>query len=395
MSTQDVRQTVDVAVVGGGVMGAALATWLRTLDPSVSVAVLERDPTWSRASSALSAASIRQQYTQPVNIEISRQSLALLRGAADWLAVGDDRPDLGFQEDGYLYLAGVEGAQARREAHRLQCALGADVALLTPDALTERFPWLNVADVELGTLGLSGEGWFDGYRLLTALHAKAKALGASFVRGDVVAMTVEDARVRTLALSDGRQLSAGSVVNAAGPWARSVGAMAGIPLPVTASRRTVFVLECPTPLPRCPLLIDTSGFWLRPEGAYFIGGIVPVDAGDGRPLEPELDTFEEDFWPLLAHRIPAFEALRVVRAWAGYYEMNTFDHNAIVGAHPTVRNFYCMNGFSGHGMQQAPAVGRALAEQILFGEYRSLDLAPLAFERIAAGRPLPESAIIG
>ena len=114
-------------------------------------------------------------------------------------------------------------------------------------------------------------------------------------------------------------------------------------------------------MPRCPLLIDTSGFWLRPEGAYFIGGIVPVDAGDGRPLEPELDTFEQHFWPLLAHRIPAFEALRVVRAWAGYYEMNTFDHNAIVGAHPTVRNFYCMNGFSGHGMQQAPAVGRALA----------------------------------
>jgi hypothetical protein len=395
MSAGTRGRAVDVAIVGGGVMGASLATWLRTFDPTVSVALIERDPTWSQASSSLSAASIRQQYTTRVNIEISQQSLALLRSASEWLAVGEDRPSVNLHEGGYLYLASAQSEAVLREAHALQRSMQVDVALLSRGDLAAQFPWLNVSDLSLGSLGLSGEGWFDGYRLLTALNAKARALGAQLVRGEVVGLLQQRYRVTGLQLADGQTLAATAVVNAAGPWARSVAAMAGVPLPVDACRRTVFVLECPTPLPRFPLLIDTTGFWIRPDGVQYIGGIVPADDAADLPLEPDLDSFETEFWPALAHRVPAFESLRVARAWAGYYEMNTFDHNGIVGAHPDLRNFYFMNGFSGHGIQQAPAVGRALAERMLFGEYRSLDLSALEYERLTENRPVTERAIIG
>jgi FAD-dependent oxidoreductase domain-containing protein 1 len=385
----------DVVIVGGGVMGAALSYWLRQQDPTVGVTVIERDPTYAQASSALSAASIRQQYTTPINIAISQQSLALLRSAADWLAVDGQGPDLGFVEGGYLYLGDAAASDGLRSAHRLQRAHGADVVLLPPAQLAARYPWLRVDDIALGSLGLSGEGWFDGYGLLMALHAKARSLGVERLRGEVTALERHGTRLTSVCLRDGRRLSAQAVVNAAGPWARQVARMAGVVLPVSARRRTVFVLSCPTALPRFPLLIDTTGFWIRPEGSRYIGGCVPLDDAEDLPLEPDTAAFESTFWPALAHRVPAFAALRVERAWAGYYDMNTFDHNGIVGVHPEVENFYCLTGFSGHGMQQAPAVGRALAERMLTGAYHSLDLAPLSIDRIGAGRPLWEGAVIG
>lgn len=385
----------DVVIIGGGVMGASLSYWLCQLDPTIRVAVVERDPTFSQASSALSAASLRQQYTTAINIEISQQSLALLRRASEWLSVGDDCPDLNWVEGGYLTLGSAPMAAGLQAAHRVQRAHGADVALLAPAALADRFPWLNVADLAVGSFGVTGEGWFDGYRLLTSLHAKARSLGAEFIRGTAVDFERSGAQLSAVNLQDGRRLASRIVVNAAGPWARHVAALAHVSVPVSARRRTVFVLSCPTPLVGFPLLIDTSGFWIRPEGSFYIGGIVPRDDAEDLPLEPDTAPFESEFWPALAHRVPAFEALRVERAWAGYYEMNTFDHNGIVGPHPEIDNFYLMNGFSGHGMQQAPAVGRALAERLLTGEYRSLDLTPLSFDRIVAGRPLREDAVIG
>ena len=192
------------------------------------------------------------------------------------------------------------------------------------------------------------------------------------------------------------QLACDAVVNAAGPWAARVATMAGIDLPVRARARSVFVLDCPEPLPGCPLLIDPSGFWLRPEGRHVITGAPPRpgDDHDDLPLEPDHGLFEEVIWPALAERVPALERLRVVGSWAGYYEMNIFDQNGIVGPHPTLANFYFANGFSGHGIQQAPAVGRGLAELIAHGDYRTLDLSALGFARIGEDRPLVERNVI-
>jgi FAD-dependent oxidoreductase domain-containing protein 1 len=385
----------QVVVIGGGVMGSALAYWLTRLEPTCKVMVVERDPAYTCASSALSAASIRQQFTTPVNIRISQASIAFLRNAADELATDDDKPDILLREHGYLYLAGIDGAAQLRGVHAVQKACGSDVVLLDRAGLEKQFGWLNTADLTVGSLGLSGEGWFDGYALLMAFARKARKQGARYVNAEVRGLGLDGNRVAAVILSDGSRISCSHAVNAAGPWARRVAALAGVELPVFARRRTVYVIACPTPMKPFPLLIDPTGFWIRPEGAKFIAGFAPHDDVDDQPLQPDYGAFEDWLWPALAHRIPAFESARLERAWAGYFEMNAFDHNAILGPHESLQNFLFMNGFSGHGMQQAPIVGRAIAELILHGRYTTLDLSPLSFARIAGNRPLLEENVIG
>jgi FAD-dependent oxidoreductase domain-containing protein 1 len=384
-----------VVVIGGGVMGSALAYWLTRLEPAQRVTVVERDPSYEYASSALSAASIRQQFSAPVNIRISQASIAFLRKAADELSLGEEKPYIALREAGYLFLAAAGGAAQLRHAHAVQVACGADVALLDRASLTRQFSWLNTSDLNLGSLGLSGEGWFDGYALLTAFARKARAQGARYVNAEVSGLDIADGAVAGVVLSNGSRIECSHVVNAAGPWARRIAAMAGVDLPVFARRRTVYVLSCPAAMTPFPLLIDPTGFWIRPEGAKFIAGFSPADDPDDQPLQPDYDAFERELWPALAHRIPAFEEAKLERAWAGYFEMNTFDHNAILGPHPSLANLLFMNGFSGHGMQQAPAIGRALAELILHGRFDTLDLSELSFARVAQNRPLPEGNVIG
>jgi len=375
-------------------MGSALAYWLTRLDPNMSVVVVERDPTYSTASSALSAASIRQQFTTPVNIRISQASIGFMRQADELLEVAGGVVDIGLKERGYLYLAGTSGLTSLRRAHAIQRELGADVALLGTNELATRFPWLNTEDLLAGSLGLSGEGWFDGYALLTAFRARAHAQGVVYQRGEVAGMDVKGGRIECVRLADGTQLTSRFVVNAAGPWARAVARQAGFDLPVAARKRTVYVIGCRAKLEPFPLLIDPSGFWIRPEGLGYIAGMPPETDPDDAPLEPDYDAFESVLWPALAQRIPAFEQARLERAWAGYYEMNLFDHNGIVGFHPRVGNLLLLNGFSGHGIQQAPVVSRGVAELICHGRFVTLDLSDLSFNRISENRPLLELNVI-
>ena len=398
--------TKHVVIIGGGAIGSAVARYLTRPEMQAAhpcrVTVLERDPSYARASSALSASSIRQQFSTAINLAISQYGITVLRDAARELAVrGEPPPDLGLHEGGYLYLATPAGEGVLRDNHARQRASGADVALLSPAELQARFPWLATEGIALGSLGLSGEGWFDGYSLLQAFRAQARAQGARYVVAEAVGFDIEKGRQRTsiqrIQLSNGEQIEADVVVNAAGPWARHVAASAGIELPVVAKRRTVFHVTCPTPLPHCPLLIDPSGIWLRPEGSGFLVGFAPPEGEDADDLpldQPDLAAFEAIVWPTLAARIPAFEALRLQRAWAGYYEMNTFDHNAIVGLHPACSNLVFANGFSGHGLQQSPAVGRGVAELISTGAYETLDLSPLGWQRLLQGQPLLERNVI-
>lgn len=393
------RPPSHVVIVGGGVIGSAIACFT-LLDPAFGgrVTVIERDPSYARASSALSASSIRQQFGTPVNVAIGLAGIAFLREAGERLAVDGERPQLGLVEPGYLYLAATsEGAAALRANHVVQRQHGAQIALLDPDALHARFPWLAVGDLVLGAHGESGEGWFDGYQLMQAFRRKARSLGASYVAGEARDFAMRRDHIDAVMLDNGRRLDGDTFVNAAGPWAASVAGWAGIDLPVRARKRCVFAFTCPTRLPACPLVIDPCGLWFRPEGRdQFIAGISPPEAGDpdDAPLVVDHALFDEVLWPALAGRVPAFEAVRVTGSWAGYYEMNTFDHNGIVGRHPRVANLVFANGFSGHGMQQAPAVGRGVAELLVHGGYRTLDLSALAFDRIPAGRPLLEGNII-
>jgi glycine/D-amino acid oxidase-like deaminating enzyme len=386
-----------VVIVGGGVIGSSVAYFLRVSDPGVDVTVIERDPSYACSSSALSAASIRQQFSTPLSVQMSLFGIDFLRSIGERLAVDGTQPSIDLHEGGYLFLATPAGIATLRDNHALQTRLGADIRLLEPRALTERFPWLNIEDLAAGALGESGEGWFDGYGLVQALRKKAQALGARYVADDVTALVRDGRRVTQVMTASGASYPCDTVVNAAGAWSRRVAALLDIELPVYARRRSIFNVSSPARLERCPLLIDPSGVYFRPEGQTYICGTSP--GADNDPDDLPLDQvdhalFDDVIWPTLAHRVPQFEALRVLHAWSGYYEYNVFDQNAIIGLHPDVENCVFANGFSGHGLQQGPATGRGVSELILHGRYTTLDLSMLGFDRVLANRPFVEKNVV-
>lgn len=389
-------------------MGSSVA-WHLMREPAFKgrrVLVVERDATYATSASALSAASIRQQFSSAVNVAISLYGIAFLREIGTRLQVGGERPQIDLHEGGYLYLATAAGAPLLAELNDFQRGMGADIALLDPAALVARFPWLNVEEIAAGNLGVSGEGWFDGWGLLQAFRKAARAEGAEYAADRVVAVTREGDSVVAVTLGSGQTVACGALVDCAGSQGRAIAAMAGIDIPVLPKLRHVFSFSCREEVDNCPLMIDISGAYVRPEGRngderQFICGISPAGEADidwndadaeANPVDWSL--FEETIWPALATRVPAFERIRPGRAWSGPYDMNLFDHNAIVGRAAEGSNVYLCNGFSGHGLQQSPAVGRGLAEQIVHGRFVTLDLADLGLARIAQGRPLLERNVI-
>jgi FAD-dependent oxidoreductase domain-containing protein 1 len=387
----------DVVIVGGAAVGSSVAYHLAA-DPGFGgrVLVVEKDPTYQRSASALSAASIRQQFSSEVNVSISLYGIDFLRSIGERLAVDGDRPDIGLKEGGYLFLATAAGRPILAENHRTQDRLGADIALMEAEALARAFPWLNVEDLAAGAFGRTGEGWFDGYGLMQALRRKARSLGVEYRAAEAVGLEREGPRITAVRLADGSRVAAGLVVNAAGGGGAALARTAGVEIPVRNRKRMIFVFDCRERLARFPLLVDPTGVYCRPEGEGFIcGSAPPADQDpDAEDFDVDYGLFDEIIWPVLAHRVPAFEEIKIGRAWAGHYDMNLFDHNALVGRAPGVENLLLANGFSGHGLQQSPAVGRGLAELAVHGRFVTLDLSALSPDRVAQNRPLVEKNVV-
>lgn len=401
------KDSYDVVIVGGAVIGSAVAYFLAANpDFDGSVLVVERDPTYRFASTSLSSSSIRLQFSNPVNVKISQFGSAFIKDFARTMQVkGEAPPDLNFHQGGYLFLANTEDqAQTLRENHEVQRACGADVVLWDQEALHRAFPHLNVDDILLASYGQSGEGWFSNTGLMNGFKAKARELGAEYVTDEVVAIARHGNRVTGVTLKSGAVIGAGHIVNASGPRAALTARMAGLDLPVEPRKRTLFVFDCArTPEGSAtvnhghlPLMIDPSGTFCRPEGRYFLSGCPPIEdpAADWDDFEPRYEEFDTIIWPALANRSQNFEAIKVVNQWAGHYDFNTLDHNLIVGPHPDVTNFLFANGYSGHGLQQGPAAGRAIAELITHGKFQTLDLSEVGYERIIANKPFLEKAVI-
>ncbi len=384
----------DIVIIGGAIVGSAIAYYLRKEGFSGSIALVEKDTTFATSATTLSLASIRQQFSIPENIRLSTFTLGLFRRLRE--EFGEDA-DIGFRETGYLILAGEAGLPILKANHAVQLAEGGNIVVEDAATLTRRFPWLSDEGIAAGAFGLTGEGSFDAHALL-ALFRKALRGKVDFVTGTVTGIVREGNRVTAVTLDNGDRFEAGTIINAAGPGAGKVAALAGIALPVEPRKRNVFVFEARERIEDLPLLVDPSGVYVRREGSVYITGGAEPEEGDGPAeqgdFEPAWGLFEEVIWPVLATRIPAFEAIKMTRAWAGHYDYNTLDQNAVIGPHPEVGNFLFANGFSGHGLQQAPAVGRAIAELVVHGGYRSIDCSAFGYERIAEGRPFRELNVI-
>lgn len=385
----------DIVIIGGAIVGSSLAYHLRKEGFPGSIALIERDPQFTHSATTLSAASIRQQFSIPENIRLSQYTLALFRRLKQ--EFGADA-DIGFREGGYLILATDEGLPVLAANHAAQTAEGADIVLEDAGALARRFTWLSTEGIHAGAYGRSGEGWFDAHAYLHLFRKALRTMNVDLITASVTGIEREDGRITGVTLDTGAKLAAGLIVNAAGPNAGKVAGMAGLMLPVEPRKRTVFVFEARDRFDDMPLIVDPGGIWWRPEGSVYITGGAETEDGeqaaDPADFEPRWELFENEIWPVLATRVPAFEAIKMTRAWAGHYDYNTLDQNAVIGPHPQVENFIFANGFSGHGLQQAPAVGKALSELIVHGAYRTIDCSAFGYGRIAESRAFRELNVI-
>jgi FAD-dependent oxidoreductase domain-containing protein 1 len=385
----------DIVIIGGAIVGSSIAYYLREEGFAGSIALVERDPQFTHSATTLSCASIRQQFSIPENIRLSQFTLGLFRRLKETFG---EEADIGFREKGYLILASEEGLPVLTANHDAQSAEGADILLEDAEALTRRFAWLSPEGIVAGALGRSGEGWFDAHAMLMLFRKALRGKAIDFIQASVTGIERDASRITAVTLDNGERHEAGIVINAAGPNAGKVAALAGLALPVEPRKRSVFVFEAREKFDDMPLLVDPSGIYVRPEGSVYITGGAESEDGEGpadpADFDPDWPLFEETIWPVLATRIPAFEAIKPTRAWAGHYDYNTLDQNGVIGPHTEVNNFLFANGFSGHGLQQAPAVGKALAEWIVHGGYRTVDCSAFGYERIAEGRAFRELNVI-
>ena len=392
----------DVVVIGGAIMGASTAWFLTENDDfDGRVLVVERDMTLEFSSTAHSNSCMRQQFSTELNVRISQFAADFVKNIRQYMG-GDKRvPELSIHSFGYLYLADSEGsAEALRAKLDVQQSAGAATQLMTADQIKSAYPFYNVDDIVLGSINLVDEGYWDGATVNDWWRRQSRERGVEWIENEVVGITHDPtgSRVESVTLKSGEVVTCGQVVNASGPRAARTAQMAGIEVPVEPRKRYTWIFKADKPLDRdLPLTIDPSGVHVRENGGgtYLCGGHSDIDpAVDYNDFSMDFALWESHIWPVIASRIPQFEAIKVQSEWAGHYSMNTFDHNAIVGPHPELGNFLFLNGFSGHGLQQSPAMGRGTAEWITYGEYRSLDLTPFHYDRISEGRPILEMAVI-
>ena len=392
----------DVVIIGGAIMGSSTA-WFLSQNPDFNgtILVVEKDQKYEFCSTAHTTSCIRQQFSTKLNVEISQFAANFINNFHKYMDSDARVPKLKIKSFGYMYLAADEDfAENLKSNQKVQEAAGAATELLTPDEIKSRYPFYNVEDIKLGSINLVNEGYWDSITAFEWMKNKAQENGVEYIENEVTAFTKNNSgdRINNIKLASGETVYGENFVNATGPRAALISKMAGINIPVEPRKRYSWIFKAESPLDRdLPLTIDPSGFHVRENGGgtYQAGGHGIYDpAVNFDDFEMDHDLWENTVWPILFNRIPQFESLKLVSQWAGHYAMNTLDQNAIVGPHTEVKNFMFLNGFSGHGTQQAPAMGRGLGEYLVYGKYKTLDLTPFHFDRIGKGNSIIEKAVI-
>ena len=389
----------DVIIVGGAMYGSSVAWWLsRNSDFDGSILVVDRDMSFEFASTSHTNSCIRQQFSNPTNIQISQFGAEFINNFQSFFDNDPRVPEIHIQSFGYMYLASnLEFATSLKESQVIQAKFGAATQHLTASQIKAEYPFYMIDDILAGNHNKINEGYFDGGTIFDWWKRVARERGAEYIENELVSVATKNKRVNEVTLKSGEKLSCGTLVNCAGPRAVEIALMAGFDLPVEPRKRYTFIFDAQNPLDcDLPLTIDPSGVHMRSEGSYYLAGCPPDDdpAVDYDDFSQDHTIWQEKLWPIIATRIPQFEAVKLINSWAGHYAYNTLDQNAIIGPHHEIKNFVFANGFSGHGFQQSMAMGRGIAEIIIYEEYRAIDLNPFAYSRIVEGKPFLEKAII-
>lgn len=384
----------EIAIIGGGIIGSSIAYHLARSGRAGRIIVIERDPSYEYASTPRASGGVRQLFSRPENIALSRYGLAFYAGFEQTMAVDDDPAPIGFRRQGYLFVADAGGGRTMEANFHHQMRTGVRVELLDPAAIRERWPSLATGDIELAVHS-PDDAWIDPQAAMTGFRRKARSLGAEYLSDEVVGWEMQDGAARRIRLASGAVIEAQVHVLAAGAWSGEVGAMIGLELPIGPMSREAYFFTCPSALEPLPFVKCESDVAFRPEGRGFTGGIADWSVPDGWNWELSPDLFETVVWPGLARRVPAFETLRLERAWRGHYERNALDANAVIGPwQGGAPNVVIAAGFSGHGVMHAPGAGLAVAELILDGRYATIDPGRLGYQRILDGEPYREEGII-
>ena len=381
----------DAIMIGGGVMACATAYHLLKSDSSLKVAIIEKDPTYRLSSTILSDGNLRIQFNIKENIQISQYGLEVLASFGEEMAVGDNKPDIGFRQEGNLFLTGEDGVDYAQAGMTLQQSLACTVEWLTADDVQARYEFIDKTTISGGTFS-AGDGTMDPQAVLMGYKNKAIDLGADYIVGEVVDVITEKTRVTGVQLADGTQHNSPFVVNSAGAWGTEIARKIGIDIPVLPTKRQVFHLETMIkPQKTMPLIVFPSGLYIHHESNnhFLVGKSLPENPV-GFDFTFNRQVFIDYVWEELAHHMPIMEQVKVAGGWAGLYAVNSFDGNAILGELSTMQGFILAQGFSGHGFQQCHAVGRYLSE-IILGKDFSLDLSIFSAERLLNNMPVFEN----
>jgi glycine/D-amino acid oxidase-like deaminating enzyme len=387
----------DIAIIGGGIIGSAAAYFLAASGAAGTVTVIEPDPTYERASTPAGAGGVRRLMSRPENIRMSQFSLDFFASFAQTMSTADHPADIGFRRQGYLFLTNAAGVDDLKANFETQNAEGVPADLLDADALGTRFPSVGTDNVALACHSPQ-DAWIDPHAALTGFRRKAESLGVGYVKDRVIGLGTSAGAVSHAALEGGGRLDADMFLNCAGARAGDIAALTGASLPVVPMCRVQHFWRCAHEVEPLPLIKDDSGAFLRPEGGGFVGGRPSWEIAPGFIWDVDrgyfASYFEDTVWALVANMVPKFEAIKLERTWAGHYAQNLFDGNMIIGPYSAGHdNLLTACGFSGHGIMHAPAVGRALCELVLHGEYRTIDLRRLEYSRVVNEQPYPEIGI--
>lgn len=384
----------DIAIIGGGAIGSAVAYYLKVKDPSVHVTVIERDPTYNLASTPRASGGVRRLFSLPENIALSNFSIPFFDNFAETMAVDGEKAEIGLKKNGYLFIVPPSSREMLKENFDTELEMGCNVVWLEPDELKNKFPSMNVSDLG-AAVHSPDDGWLDPHSVLMGFRKKAKSLGAEFVADEVSGFDRQGATVKRAHLKSGEKLEASHFVNAAGAWAKDLCEMLGFKVPIEPLRRYEHYFESEEPIEPLPYLKDPERLAFRPEGRGYSGGVPTLEEPRGYNFDVDHDYFENVVWPALAHRFPQFEKTKCKNTLPGLYDQNDLDGNVIIGnGADGLENFYLLAGFSGHGLMHAPGCGLAMAELLLHGRYETIDLARFGWQRVLDNKPLRERGII-